>query len=102
MNRYYADGMVSGLNIVYIDGIPKVFNSNGEEIREVIDLVLNYEHETYNKIEIKAYCNVYSTVEEMKANINKEQLFSIQEGDVKITINRSKVSDFPKKGEQIR
>lgn len=66
MNNERINGKPLGLNIVYVNGIPKVFNSKGEEIREVIDLVLHFERETFNTVHLKALCNVYGTVEEMR------------------------------------
>lgn len=57
------------LNVVYVQGIPKVFNHLGEEINSVIDLILTGGIDTITTVKMEAPCNVWGSVEEMKFNL---------------------------------
>lgn len=77
------------LNVVFVNGMPKVFNHLGEEIPVVTDLIIKSSEGAINVLQLEAPCNVYNSIEEMKFNVRiREHLMTITEDSIRITLER--------------
>jgi hypothetical protein len=69
-----SDIQEGGLSIVYVNGMAKVYDGKGEEIKMITNVIVNHTPNKNNTVQIEALCSVYGTVEEMKKELGLTEL----------------------------